>query len=103
MSRTKRWSPLAVIGTVAIVFAACNGAATPPPSASTATTPSTTPTQAASEEPFTGAAYPESGDAPCGVAPYSGEFKKITAVDRHTVEFQLCNPDVAFLSKIAFT
>jgi ABC-type transport system substrate-binding protein len=48
-------------------------------------------------------AYPESGDAPCGVAPYAGEFKKITAIDRLTVEFQLCAPDVAFLSKIAFS
>ena len=47
--------------------------------------------------------YPTTGDAPCGVAPYTGEFKKITAIDAKTVEFQLCNPDVAFLSKIAFS
>ena len=36
-------------------------------------------------------------------AAYVGEFKKITALDANTVEFQLCNPDVAFLSKIAFS
>ena len=43
------------------------------------------------------------GDAPCGTAPYTGEFKKITAVDAKTVEFQLCTPDVAFLPKVAFS
>jgi len=31
-----------------------------------------------------------------------GEFSQIKAVDRYTVEFDLCAPDVAFLSKIAF-
>ena len=103
MSRTSRWSPLAVVGTVAIVFAACNTAASPSPSASQGTAPSAPASQPASTAPFTGTAYPESGDAPCGVAPYTGEFKKITAVDAKTVEFQLCQPDVAFLSKIAFT
>ena len=35
-------------------------------------------------------------------APYTGIFKKITALDAQTVEFQLCQPDVAFLAKIAF-
>ena len=55
--------------------------------------------------------YPATGEAPCGQAAapdathdkYAGEFKKITAVDAHTVDFHLCNPDVAFLSKIAFS
>jgi peptide/nickel transport system substrate-binding protein len=104
MSRTTRWSPLAVIGTIAIVVSACGGAATPSPSSSTATTPSTAPaSQPGSVAPFTGQVYPTTGDAPCGTAPYTGEFKKITAVDAKTVEFQLCNPDVAFLSKIAFS
>ncbi|HEV7809313.1 MAG TPA: ABC transporter substrate-binding protein [Candidatus Limnocylindrales bacterium] len=106
MSRTTRWSPLAAIGTVAIVFAACGGSASPSPSsaAPASTTPSTAAaSQAVSEAPFTGSVYPTTGEAPCGVAPYTGEFKKITAVDRHTVEFQLCTPDVAFLSKVAFS
>ena len=58
MSRTTRWSPLAVIGTVAIVFAACSGAASPSPSSS-ATTPSTAPTTAASPA--------------ASVAPYDGD------------------------------
>lgn len=106
MSRTTRWSPLAVIGTVAIVFAACNGAATPAPSASaaaSATVPSAPASQPASVAPYTGMVYPTSGAAPCGVAPYTGEFKKVSALDAHTVEFQLCAPDVAFLSKVAFS
>jgi ABC-type transport system substrate-binding protein len=33
---------------------------------------------------------------------YAGEFSQIKAVDRLTVEFDMCAPDVAFLSKIAF-
>jgi peptide/nickel transport system substrate-binding protein len=106
MSRTTRWSPLAAIGAVAIVFAACSGAASPSPSsaAPSAAAPSeAAPSTAVSEAPYTGQVYPETGEAPCGVAPYTGEFKKISALDRHTVEFQLCNPDVAFLAKVAFS
>ena len=64
-----------------------------------------------SEAPYEGMAYPASGEAPCGQteAPdathdkYTGQFKKITAVDALTVEFQLCSPDVAFLPKVAFS
>ena len=52
-----------------------------------------------------------SGEAPCGQAEapdaehskYTGNIKKISATDAGTVVFDLCNPDVAFLSKIAFT
>ncbi len=33
---------------------------------------------------------------------YGGEFKSIEAVDQYTVKFSLCNPDPAFLSKVAF-
>jgi ABC-type transport system substrate-binding protein len=46
--------------------------------------------------------YPETGEAPCGVAPYTGNFKKISALDAKTVEFQMCYPEVAFLAKVAF-
>ena len=56
-------------------------------------------------------AYPETGEAPCGQAAapdathakYAGSIKKISAPDARTVVFDLCGPDVAFLSKIAFT
>jgi peptide/nickel transport system substrate-binding protein len=104
MSRTKRWSPLALVGAVAIVFGACSGAASPSPSAS-ATAPSTPPaaSEPGSVAPYDGMVYPTTGEAPCGVKPYTGEFKKVSALDAKTVEFQLCTPDVAFLSKIAFS
>jgi peptide/nickel transport system substrate-binding protein len=104
MTRTRKWSPLALIGTVAIVFAACGTAATPSPSSPAATGgASAQASQPASTAPYTGVVYPTDSDAPCGVAPYTGEFKKISALDAKTVEFQLCTPDVAFLSKIAFS
>ena len=105
MSRTTRWSPLAFIGTVAIVFGACSTAASPSPTGAGPSTPAASaPASApASEAPYTGAVYPTTGDAPCGTAPYTGEFKKISATGRLTVEFQLCTPDVAFLSKVAFS
>jgi len=61
--------------------------------------------------PFEGMVYPADGEAPCGQAEapdaehsaYTGNFKKISATDERTVVFELCNSDVAFLSKIAFT
>ncbi len=100
MFRTSRWSSrLALLGVAALLFAACSGAATPSPSAPTAP-PSSDPGVTAA--PFDGMAYPETGD-PCGTAGYTGNFKKITAVDASTVTFELCAPDVAFLSKIAFS
>jgi ABC-type transport system substrate-binding protein len=34
---------------------------------------------------------------------YGGFFREIRAVDRYTVVFELCKPDPAFLSKIAFS
>ena len=34
---------------------------------------------------------------------YGGEFKSIEAVDAKTVKFDLCYPDPAFLSKVAFS
>ena len=47
----------------------------------------------------TSAFSPISHSAPdCG---YGGEFKTISALDARTVQFTLCYPDVAFLSKIS--
>ncbi len=34
---------------------------------------------------------------------YGGAFKRIEAIDEYTVEFELCHPDPAFLSKLAFS
>jgi ABC-type transport system substrate-binding protein len=54
-------------------------------------------------------AYPNYGD-PIDCAahswnglPYAGNVKSITAPDDKTVVFTLCNPDVAFLAKMAFS
>jgi len=108
MTQHSRRSPvLAFIAAIAIIAAACGGAQSTAPSQE----PSVEPSVAPSEAPYDGAVYPETGEAPCGEteAPdaqhsaYTGNFKKITAVDRLTVEFQLCNPDVAFLPKVAFS
>jgi ABC-type transport system substrate-binding protein len=102
MTRSSRLSRFAALfGCAAIVVAACGGAA---PSASA---PGSAPASGAASPSapaidFTGIAYPETGEAPCGDGTYTGLMKKITAVDRLTVEFQLCAPDVAFLQKAAF-
>jgi peptide/nickel transport system substrate-binding protein len=114
MSRSRRWSPrlAALLASAAIVFAACGGtASSTAPSASTGSA-SQAPSEApASSAPFEAMVYPADGEAPCGQAEapdadhsaYTGNFKKISATDASTVVFELCNPDVAFLSKIAFT
>ncbi|HHH83166.1 MAG TPA: peptide ABC transporter substrate-binding protein [Chloroflexi bacterium] len=81
-----------------MLLTACGGA-TP-----TAEEPAA-PEPAATEEPA-----PEEPEAPFEPtvleAPncdYGGFFKKIEAVDEFTVVFELCKPDPAFLSKIAFS
>jgi peptide/nickel transport system substrate-binding protein len=106
MSRAPRsWSPrlAAVVASLAIIVAAC-GAATTSPSAAAPSEAAPGSVAPASADPnFAGATYPEDGEAPCGVAPYTGNLKKITATDQNTVVFDLCGPDVAFLSKIAFS
>jgi len=106
MSRTRKWSPLAMFGVFAIVFSACGGSATPSPSqASTApaSAPATGAAPSVSTEPYAGISYPATA-IDCAAKPtgYAGEFSSIKAVDRYTVEFDLCAPDVAFLSKLAF-
>ena len=111
MSRSHRWSLKysALAASFAIMLAACGGStASTAPSAA----PSTAPTTAASTAPATpaasaaaydGVAYPTNA-VDCKNRPpgYTGEFSQIKAVDRLTVEFDMCAPDVAFLSKIAF-
>ena len=41
--------------------------------------------------------------AQCGTDAYAGNLAGIEAVDAQTVKFTLCNPDVAFPSKVAFS
>lgn len=52
--------------------------------------------------------YPVAGEVDCEAGtfndmPYTGQLKSIEATDDMTVVFNLCNPDPAFLSKIAFS
>src|SRR6185295_3151562 len=98
----KRWSVKGAVFTasLAVIFAACSGG-TASPSASAAAPSAAAPSGSAAA--FTGTTYPTSGPAPCGVAPYTGNMKQITAVDRLTVKFELCGPDAAFLPKVAFS
>ncbi len=97
---------LAALGAAtAIVVAACGGAATPTPAPATAAPPTAAP---ATEVPFEALTYPSTGgDVDCAAQKfngqdYVGELKQIKALDAKTVEFTLCTPDVAFLSKVAF-
>lgn len=99
MSHRPRWLPLLALSAAAvIVFTACGGAASPSPSASQPASASP-----ASVEPFDGAQYPEDGTSACGTEGYQGQVGLIKALDAKTVEFTLCGPDAAFLSKVAFT
>lgn len=82
--------PLFVV--LGLVLAACQPTTSESPTASEA--------PAGSEAPFSPLSYPEGGPQDCS---YGGEFSEIKAVDELTVEFTLCYPDPAFLSKIAFT
>jgi ABC-type transport system substrate-binding protein len=82
--------PLFVV--LGLVLAACQ------PTASE--TPAESEGPAESVAPFSALSYPADGPADCA---YGGEFAEIRAVDELTVEFTLCYPDPAFLSKIAFT
>jgi ABC-type transport system substrate-binding protein len=91
-----------------LVVAAC-GTTVPSLESSgpTPTRPLVTPAPSAGK--FVPTAYPAKGSAPCGekAAPdpthgaYAGDLKRIHADDATTVVFELCAPDVAFLSKIA--
>jgi peptide/nickel transport system substrate-binding protein len=117
MSRSPKWSWATVVATAAIVVSACSGSPTPAPTAAptpaptaavtpapaTATPAATTAAETPTAAPtYNAMAYPEAGDATCGDAKNTSEFKRIKALDANTVEFDLCAADAAFLSKIAF-
>lgn len=93
---------------MALVVVACGSPIDP--ITTFAPSPTRPPTTAApTGAPFARTAYPADGDAPCGQsappdpghAAYTGNLKRIIAKDAATVVFDLCTPDVAFLSKIA--
>ncbi|MDP9467299.1 MAG: ABC transporter substrate-binding protein, partial [Chloroflexota bacterium] len=83
--RPSRRGPVTLVG-LGLLIAACQAA--PTPSASVGE----------SGIPFIAGSYPAGAPADCA---YGGEIAQIRAVDRLTVEFSLCYPDVGFLSKIA--
>lgn len=81
----------AILGVLTLALAACVPTATPPP-------PVATPTPPPAFEPLSlstdCAAYREGS---------AGFFQTIEALDQFTVQFTLCKPDPAFLSKMAFS
>ena len=89
---------LALVAVAAIIFNACGGATSSPPASQ-----EPSPSAAASVAPYEGHVYPEDGSSACGTEGYTGQIGSIKALDAKTVEFTLCAPDAAFLSKIAFT
>ena len=91
----RRWRSFSTLMVLGLVLAACtSGSPSAEPSGSAPAS------QEESQAPFVATSYPEGGPADCA---YGGEFSQIKAVDELTVEFSLCYPDPAFLSKIAFT
>src|SRR5688500_1742402 len=93
--RRLRW--LAVFLSLGLLMAACGG--DDDDDGGDAGGDDTTTTEAASE--FEALSFDES--AQCGVDPYTGNIAGIEAVDELTVRFTLCNSDVAFPSKVAFS
>src|SRR5919108_5644845 len=102
MSRSPTWLSLLALLVVAILVAACAGT-TPStaPSGSPTATQGTESEPPESMEPFEGTQYPEDGSSACGGEGYNGIIGSIKALDRYSVEFTLCQPDAAFLSKVA--
>jgi len=95
---------------IASVLTACGGAPATATQAPVITEPPTEepateePTEAATEAPATEA--PSTYEGMMVEAPdceYGGEIQSIQAVDEFTVKFNLCVPDPAFPSKIAFS
>jgi peptide/nickel transport system substrate-binding protein len=113
MSPRPRLGRLVAAGMAAIiVIVGCGGPApSTSPEASFLPGPSGDPFPSA--PPSTGAfermAYPAEGPAPCeepasddpSYGPYEGSLQRVFARDEHTVVFELCDSDPAFLAKIA--
>jgi peptide/nickel transport system substrate-binding protein len=100
MTRSRR-SLLGLLASVSIVVAACGSTATPSPTSAPTAAPPTQPP--ASETPYDGMVYPTDGSSACDIRGYGGFMGSIKALDAKTIEFDLCYPDAAFLSKIAFS
>ncbi|HMD90693.1 MAG TPA: ABC transporter substrate-binding protein [Anaerolineaceae bacterium] len=94
-------TPTAAPAAPAATTAPAAPAATTAPAAPAATTaPAAPASPAATTAPAAPAFTPASLSAPD--CTYGGELKSIVALDAETVQFTLCQPDVAFPAKIAF-
>ncbi|MGH2401363.1 MAG: ABC transporter substrate-binding protein [Candidatus Limnocylindria bacterium] len=98
--RTWRW--VSVLAMLVLVLAACGQqpAASPGDESEPPTSEGAEPSEGASTELL---AYPTDGPAECGADNNPSNISEIRADDERTVVFALCSPDVAFLSKIAFS
>ena len=93
---------------VALLVVACGTTVEPSATFVPSATP-VPPTAVPSQGRFRPMAYPAEGEAPCGQAEapdaahaaYTGQIRRISSTDAETVVFELCEPDVAFRSKIA--
>lgn len=93
-----------MIMALGLILAACGGqGATSSAPASEEEAPASEPVATDDGTAFEAMSYPEDGPADCDAEGYTGNISEIRAEDESTVVFSLCNPDVAFLSKVAFT
>jgi ABC-type transport system substrate-binding protein len=97
-----------VLAVLVLILAACGQQGTSP-SAAESEAPATESAAPTEGTAFEGMSYPEDAPAECGAPAtdtndaYTGNIEQIRAEDELTVVFDLCNPDVAFLAKVAFT
>jgi ABC-type transport system substrate-binding protein len=90
--RKRRFRVLALLLPLALVAAACGGDDDDSDEGAE---------QEEDTTPFDAISYDES--AKCGTPEYEGTMAGIEAVDELTVKFTLCQPDVAFPAKVAFS
>jgi len=93
----QRWKIFTIFVALGLVLAACGTGESSSASASASGGPSE------SMAAFEGMTYPEDEPAECGADTNASNISQIAALDQYTVEFTLCNPDVAFLAKVAFS
>jgi ABC-type transport system substrate-binding protein len=98
----RTWRLVSVFAVLALVLAAC-GPSGSSPSAGESEPPESEGAPPSEGTAFEAMSYPEDGPAECGADNNPSNVSSISATDEHTVVFTLCAPDVAFLSKIAFS
>ena len=91
----------ALLGSAVIIASACSPAA--PASVAPTSSTGVASQPPVSTAPFEAMSYPEDGSSACGTEGYNGQIGSIKATAANSVEFTLCAPDAAFLSKVAFT